>query len=164
MTTTTNVSVTTFPLTIDYRKPLAEMVRAGRYRYVNPDINPAHFPIEGDGEVQTEVILVHFDRYIESDDVIAELDEQGLVPAKIEHLLTLGGQHPDLQRQYSIVCLGSVWTGPLGVRRVPCLVWWDGGRMVSLYCGRMVSLYCWPDEWSRYCRFAAVRKLPVPTL
>lgn len=30
---------------------------------------------------------------------------------KIEHLLELGEQYPDLQRKISIVALGSVWKG-----------------------------------------------------
>jgi hypothetical protein len=157
MTTTTNASVTAYPITIDYRKTFDEMLKAGKYDYANQDITSKHFSITGEGEVQTELLLVHFDRDIESDDAMAELDRMGLEPARLEHATAFGEKHPDVQRQYPIVFLGSVWSGPDGFRRVPYLDRWSDGR--RLY------LDYWPDEWDRSCRFAAVRKvLPAAAL
>ncbi len=153
MTTTTNAAVTTYPVTIDYRKPLDEMVKAGRYNYANPDITAEHFSIQGEGEVAVELVLVHFDHNIESDDAVAELNRLGLEPARLEHACAFGEKYPDVQRQFPIVFLGSVWSDAFGDRHVPCLDDWSGRR--GLY------LDCWVGEWGRDYRFAAVRKVPA---
>jgi hypothetical protein len=153
MTTTINPAVTTYPVTIDYRKPLDEMVKAGKYDYANPDITAKHFPIQGDGEVAVELVFVHFDRYIESDDAVAELNRLGLEPARLEHACAFGKKYPDVQRQFPIVFLGSVWSGADGRRRVPCLGYWSGGRELGLGD--------WGGGWGRDYRFAAVRKVPA---
>lgn len=139
-----------FPVEVDYAKSLADMVKAGKYDYASDNIVAKNFPIEGTGVVETELVLVHFDRDIGSDAAIKELEQMGLVPCKIEHLLALGAKHPDLQREYPIICLGSSWVGSGGDRDVPYLSDWRAGRRLDLdWFG---------SRWGRYCRFAAVRK------
>lgn len=73
----------------------------------------------------------------------------GFRPALIEDLLALGAEYPELQKQFPIVALGSVWQDPGGRRRVPYLRW-DGG-------GRDLDLYWFGDDWDERWRFAAVR-------
>jgi hypothetical protein len=152
MTTPTNATVTTHPVTIDYRKSLDEMVKAGEYAYANPDITGEHFPIQGGGEVPIELILVHIDRNIGSDDAVAELSKMGLEPARLEHATAFGEKYPDVQNDFPILFFGSVWTDVRGSRLFPYLCRWDDGRRLSLVC--------WDDEWDRVDRFAAVRKVP----
>jgi hypothetical protein len=140
-------------LTKDPDAWLAGQIAAGQYGYANEHITAANFPIRGTGVVKSEIILVHLDRGISSDDAVAELDRLGLEPAKLEHATAFGAKYPDVQRKYSIVFLGASWVGSNGYRRVPCLV----------YChdGRELGLGWWRDGWGRGYRFAAVRKSPV---
>lgn len=129
---------------------LEEMVEAGKYDYANSNINSGNFPV---GEIQSqeeEVYLVHFDRSIGSEEVIRELDKMGLEPADIVQLLAIGEQYPELQRQFPIIALGSVWTRPGGSRYVPEL--WGGAAY------RELGLGWFEGDWNPYYRFAAVRK------
>ena len=140
----------------DYDVPLASMIAAGRYDYVNKNITAANFPITGTGKIVSVITLVSFHRDIGSDDAVAELAYLGFEPARIEHACAFGAQYPDVQRKFPIVFLGSVWEGPGAYRGVPCLLDWHEKRGLDLgYWGR----------WSRDDRFAAVRKvLPTPAL
>jgi len=149
-----------FPVSVDYtgltKDPdawLAGQIAAGQYGYANEHITAANFPISGTGVVESEIIFVHLDRDISSDDAVAELNRLGLEPAKLEHATAFGAKYPDVQREYPIVFLGSSWVLPSGDRRVPCLGGWDGGRRLGLRW--------WRDGWTRSYRFAAVRKSPV---
>lgn len=139
-----------YPITVNYSQTFEDMVKAGKYDDVYLHITAKNFPVSGDGQVNTEVLLVHFGRDIESDAAIRELGQMGMVPAKIEHLLALGAKYPDVQREFPIVCLGSAWMGLSDERVVPYLGFWDHGRRLNL------DYY--DDEWPDICRFAALRK------
>lgn len=95
-----------------------------------------------------ELVLVHFDRDIGSDQAIAELDKMGMVPPKIGHTCALGAQHSDLQKQFLIMCLGSVWTDADGDRNVPLGDWDDECWLYLNY---------WHGDWAGRCRFVVVR-------
>jgi len=145
-----------FPVTVDYARSLEQMILAGKYGYANSDITVANFPITGKGIVEEEIILVHFDRDISSDDAEKELATMGLEPARLEHATAFGAKYPDVQREYPIVFLGSVWTDPRGSRRVPYLSRWSDERRLCLDCRY--------GRWHRPFRFAAVRKVLVSAL
>lgn len=76
------------------------MIATGHYNHTNPDINDRNFPLQGEGEVPLDLILVHFNRDITSKDAIAELKQMGLRPATLPELLALGEKYPEEQRQY----------------------------------------------------------------
>ncbi len=138
-----------FPVTLDYGQSLDQMIAAGNYDYRNDYITAENFPVNGEGKVTTQLVLVHFNRDISSEGAIKEMGQMGLMPAKTEHLLAYGGQYwqrdPEL-----VVALGSSWVNPDDDRRVLCLGSWSAGRDLRLdWFGR---------EWNRHCRFAAVRK------
>ena len=137
-------------VTVDYGMSLADMIAAGRYDWTNSDITAKHFPVKGEGKAEVEIQLVHFDRVMGSDDVIRELDKMGLRPAAIEELLAFGAKYPDVQREFPIVALKSVWRSAFGYRYVACLSG-DGS-------GRDLHLRWFGFGWSEFCRFAAVRK------
>ena len=139
------------PITVDYSLSLAEMIAAGNYGYVNPNVVAANFLLTGSGAVDTKVILVHFNRYIGSDEVIAELSKSDLAPASIEHATAFAVQHPDVLRVFPIVFLGSVWASPDGRRRIPYIRDWGGGRGLGLGD--------WNVGWFRRYRFAGVHKV-----
>ena len=143
-------SLDTFSITVDYTRSLEEMVKAGKYNYVHEEISARHFPIEGNGTIETEVILVRFYRGVQNDEAIKKMEHMGLVPVKIEHLLALDAQHPDLPREDPIVCLGSVWVSRHGYHNFPYLGDWGGERGLCLD---------WDDDgWGGDCWFAAFRK------
>ena len=139
-----------YPITINYDLSLAEMIVAGQYGWVNDDITADHFPIQGEGQVEVGVELVHFNRSMESDDVLKEMDKAGLRPATLAELLAFGAKYPKKQKEFPIIALGSVWQDLFGYRSVPAL-WSDGVR-------RDLALDCFEFRWSEYFRFAAVRK------
>lgn len=129
-----------------------QMIAAGKYDWVNPDITQEHFPFQGQNRQQKEVTLFHFKRTMSSEDAISEIVKRGFQPANIEDLLALGSQYPDLQTQFVIGALGSVWQAPDGHRKVPCIGW--GGW------GRYLHLRWFESDWGEDCRFLAVRKIP----
>ena len=127
------------------------MVKSGKYQWVNHKITADNFPIQGKGEAQVDLVLVHFNRKIKkTEEVIAELDLMGLQPARIEHAMAFGEQYPDVQCDFPILFFGSVWIDPEGYRLVPYL-----GRANF----RRLSLRFWTDGWDHSCRFAAVHKV-----
>lgn len=127
---------------------LADMVAAGKYDWTNGDVNDDHFPPSVSNA--TEVVLIHFNRVISTKDAERELDEQGLRPATLPELLALGVSHPELQLQFPIVALGTVWSDRGGNRGVASLGQ-DGSE-------RYLYLHWFGHVWDENCRFAAVRK------
>ncbi len=137
------------PVTIDYSQSLNQMIKAGHYNFANFSINERNFPYErSSGLAGFKIELIHFNRNIGSDEAIKELDKMGLRPATLAELLALGAQHPDLQRQFPIVVLNSVWQRPFGLRYVPYL--WDDSDK------RNLNLNWFDDDWNASYRFAAV--------
>jgi hypothetical protein len=144
------LGITKYDVEVDYGLTVAKAVKAGRYDYVNPNITAQNFPAKRSDKAATTVELVHFDKYMPSDEAKAELDGMGLRPAELHELLVLGTTHPKLQRKFPIIALGSVWQGPDGSRSVTFL---DGyGSERYLYLSQVDS------DWFEHCRFAAVRK------
>lgn len=139
-----------FKVVVDYAKSLGEMILAGKYGLVNDDIVSNHFPIQGEGRKEVEITLFHFNRVISSDNAITEMTKTGYRPAFVEELLALGAAYKELQKQFPIVALGSVWRAPPGPRYVLSLRW-DGGE-------RYLTLDLFGLVWREFCRFAAVRK------
>lgn len=142
----------TYHLSIDYRQSLADMIASGHYDWKNDDINKKNFPVEGSEVVEVDALLIHLNRSINPDNTLKELDRMGYRPATLPELLAFGRQHPELQRQFPIIALGSVWQSPDGVCRVACLDGRDGGRDLRLFWfGTGLG-------WVGHCRFLAVRK------
>ena len=140
----------TFDITVDYNRSLVEMVKTGRYDWVNHNITAEHFPVKDEGNQELTITLFHFNRSIASGEVFSEMEKQDFRPAKIEELLALGEKYPELQKKFHIVALGSVWRNPNGYRRVPVLSW-DGVK-------RSLGLSWLGRDWSASWRFAALRK------
>jgi hypothetical protein len=58
--------------------------------------------------------------------------------------------HPELQRQFPIVALGSVWVNPVGGAYSPYLSSWFDTRELDLFLHDF--------DWADSCRFLAVGK------
>jgi len=159
-----------YRIAVDWNRSLAQMIEAGRYDWVNPDITRENFPLTPppaetsgpdagpyrtsgkNGDAETEALLVHYGKYMTTRAIEADLDRRGLRPATLAELLVLGEKHPDLQLRFSIVALGSFWVYRDGNRDVPCLFGYSGERELSLRWGDPVF------GWHGRYRFLAVRK------
>ena len=139
-------------LIVDYSKTVEKMIAAGKYDWKNSDITNKHFPLlaELSGQKTAVSKLFHFNRGISSDDVISEMDKAGYRPATLPELLALGEIQPDLQRQFPIIALGSIWHVTGGRRFVSCL------RVAGVE--RELDLLWFGYVWDARCRFLGVRK------
>jgi hypothetical protein len=105
---------------------LTDAISAGRYDYVNSDINAHNFKSSGAIVVATELTLYQPEccsaNGIDNDTAIQRLCEAHLRPANLQDLLAFGETHPEVFPTYGIVALGSVGTGAGGARLVPLLL------------------------------------------
>lgn len=138
---------------VNYSLSLEGMIAAGNYDWANDDITPKRFPLKGEGEVEFEDTVFHFDRDITSEEAVklitAADSKNPWEPGKIENLLAYGAKNPEEQRKFPIIGLGSVCK-VLGYRDVPFLY-----RSAS---ERELFLGWWDGDWGAFCRFLAVRK------
>ena len=143
-------------LTVDHTQPLPQMIADCGCNWNNPDITADKFPVVGEGIVAYEWKLFHFNRDISSDDAktAIEADDPAnpWAPAGLPQLLKYGANHPDEQRKFPIVALGSV--ARVGLPRlVPYLGRFDAKRSLSLRG--------WGGDWRAVCRFLAVRPVKL---
>lgn len=135
-------------LVVDYSLSLKKMIEDGKYDWVNKDITQKNFPTKREGKVNITIELFFFDRYIDSQVAIKRIGQWGCRPARIEELCAIGAEYPDLQRQFSILALGTV-RNLNGNLCVPVL---DG------IVDRTLNLERFDDSWHDDYRFAAVRQ------
>src|SRR3989344_3188999 len=140
----------TYPLVVNYGISVEDAVEAGRYDWTNSDITSRNFPTERNGTAEVAVELIHFNRHVSTDEALRELDRMGYRPAELHELLAFGEKHPEVQREFPVVALGSVWRGRDGRRVVPGL---DGGGSE-----RYLRLGWFGSDWGGLYRCAAVRK------
>lgn len=145
-----SVATNVFRVMINYDLSVEDAVKAGKYDWKDNNILSKNFPSKREGMIEAEIILVHFNCDMDSDDALRELNKQGLRPAELPELTAFGAKYPDVQRDFPIIALASVWQSPRGFRGVPYLCRDSGARFLSLF---------WFDSrWSSRCRFAALRK------
>lgn len=140
-------------LNVDYTKTIEQAIADGQYDWKNGDITSKNFPISPEmagKKVEVATKLFHFNRDISSDDVISEMNKDGYRPATLMELLVMGFLFPELQRQFPIVAVGSVWRSAGDGRDVPCL------RVNG--SGRGLNLYWFDGGWGAHYRFLGVRK------
>ncbi len=101
-------------------------------------------------KVEVSAKLFHFNRDISSGDAISEMDKTGYRPATLMELLVLGFLFPEMQRQFPIVALGSLWRIAGSFRVVPSLG--VGGSR------RELDLHWFDNDWDAHSRFLGVRK------
>jgi hypothetical protein len=140
----------TYPVAVNYDLSVEDAVKAGDYQAVNADINAQHFSWTRRGQAELDILLIRFEHRMSSEDVLHALEADGLRPAELPELLAFGAAHPEVQRKFSVVGLGSVWKDRKGYRNVPCL--YEASE------GRYLDLHWWDDGWYTYSRFVAVRK------
>jgi len=142
-----------FHLVVDYTPSLSDLIALGGFDWVNPDITAEHFSAKGKGKQKVKVELWHPNKYFSNgDEVIAELKtaKPGYRFATLWELLTLAIAQPDLQRQFPIAALGSIWLLAAGGRLFVYL--YRGGFERFLHLSRLEVDF--DDSW----RFAVVRE------
>ena len=144
--------IETYTVVLDYDMPLADMIEAGDYSWVNRDIIVENFPINERESGEVELHLVHFSRYMSTREVFTELDKLRLRPAELPELLALGAAHPTLQQEYPLAALGSEWVRPSGRLYAPFLNGYDETRHLNL------SWDAHDGQWDDCDRFVAVSK------
>jgi len=141
-------------LTVDYDQSLHQMIAAGHYDWINSDITSERFAVVGEGIVQFEWKIFHFDCDMLSEKAVGAIQSADVTnpwkPARIEHLLAFGAKHLEEQRRYPILALGSVALVH-GVPYVPCL-------SPEVCARRHLSLPWRHSGWNRCCRFLAARE------
>lgn len=138
-------------LTVDYCQSLQQMIVSGNYGWTNSDITENNFPLPTeflDKKITVSTKLFHFNRDISSEDVIFEMEKVGYRPATLPELLALGKTYPELQKDFRIVALGSIWDA-YGLRGVPIL---DSGRE------RWLNLGWFGNGWVNRHRFFGICK------
>ncbi|MBI2484128.1 hypothetical protein HYV71_03010, partial [Candidatus Uhrbacteria bacterium] len=144
-------TLTSYSITIRHGDNFAKRLKSlGCGKNVNKDITEKNFPVAMDkakGNEKGEVVLAHFNRYISSEKVIDILAKLGYRPGTFEELVAFGADHPEIQRQFPIVALGTVVSVD-GERGVPGL--WDGSG------GRFLGLGRFGGGWPSDYRFLAV--------
>ena len=140
-------------LIVDYTKTVEQAVADCEFNFANSDINAKNFPISLEmigTKVEISSKLYHFNRGMGSEDVIKEMDKENCRPAVLMEALALAAAHPELQKQFPIIALGSVWCDSSGSRQVPYLG-------VGAY-DRKLYLDDFGLDWAARCRFLGVRK------
>jgi len=141
-------------VTVDYDMPSDQMIAAGNYdSHFNISASDIkNFTVTNSGKIEVLFQLVNFnDHPIESADVLTELDALGLRPATLQEMLAFGAKLPEIQRQFPIIALGSVYKqASSGYSYVPCL---DGDTD-----RRVLHMEKYLNVWYIYYRFLAVPK------
>jgi len=70
-------------IVINFGLGLEGMKKAGKYDWVDPDINEERVKLEGTGEVEEDVVLLDLGREISTNDAEAEILARGLEPSTI---------------------------------------------------------------------------------
>ena len=136
---------------VDYNQSLREMIEAGKYDWVNNNIIQENFPVQGEGVQKVELVLIHLNGRMKTKQVLEEFEKQNLRLSRLPELLAFGAKYPNIQKQFRIIALGSVWVNSSGDYRVPYLGGFQGGN------GRSLRLGWGRNGWGNIWRFLAAR-------
>jgi hypothetical protein len=137
-------------IAVDFGTSLPDMIAAGTYDRVDPDITPEKFLSVATGTKKFRTKVFGFDRSISSEDAVGAMKGEGFAPASHLHGVAFGATFPDEQRKYQIACLGS-FALMYGRRRVVYL--YKYGRE------RFLGLYGWDGPWAGRWRFLGVQEV-----
>jgi len=128
----------------------SELIRRGKYNWVNDQITDERFPIAEHAPTPRKIELVEFDYDPTSEEVLKDFRRRGLKRPTYEDGLYLGIQHPEEQKKRPIVFLHEPVQGSDGSLRVLVLHGRSGERRLRLgwfYGG-----------WGRGYVFAGIRE------
>lgn len=122
------------------------LIDQGDFSWIDQRVTEENFPLGSYVRAEREMLIVHCDRFIESDEVLNLLKENKLRSADVEDLLTFTATFPAYE--FPLVLLGSRWFD------------WDEGMLYVLFprqtcCGRHLGLAPYAYPWPPICRFLA---------
>lgn len=109
------------------------MIEAGHYDETDDDIIADNFPSSGSGTVELDCVLVHLDRDASTEEVESEIAKLGLRPARLEELLAFGEAYPEVQQEFSVVALASLWVDSRSDRHFAYLDSYTSERHLALH-------------------------------
>lgn len=139
------------PLTVDYTRTVEQAVDNGGYELKSGKITDNNFPVPSallGKRIDVIAKFFYFGKMTKTREVVAKMDKDDYHPAAPMELLTLGLLYPNLQKQFPIIALDSVWnhndkTFVLGLGS-------DGyNREVDIFH----SFLCWAER----CRFLGIK-------
>ena len=110
-----------YPVRINYKLTLSQMIALGNYKIVDSDILAENFPLINSGQTDVDLAVFLFDRRISTAEITIQMGLENCDPAKIEHLLAYGAKYPEMQKQFPISALCSVWRISINLYMVPTL-------------------------------------------
>lgn len=148
-----------YSVAVDYSKTLVQMIQTGQYVRFDGEITAEHFPITGKGKEKVNLQLVHLNREVRSGEALSELNRRGLRPATLPELLAFGAKYPELQREFTILALGSVWAKPSDFQGViPVKDFLSVAYLDEDDGNRCLSLRWYGNVWYAEVRYLAVSK------
>jgi len=143
------------PISVNYGRSIEDWVEACQCDNSSSDITSEHFPTERQGIAEVVVEIVRFFQPISTEDALKEFARRGLRPAELKELLAFSEKHPNVQREFSILALGSVWKNQENRHLAPCLEGDPAWRSIGT---RWLNGDTWEGGESDECptRFAAV--------
>lgn len=139
-----------FRLIVGQHKTMEEAVKAGKYDWVNDDINSRNFPVRPRPVGKRIIELIEFDHDTTSKEALAEAEKRGLERPVYGDAFDFGEQFLEKQRERPIVFLNEPWQIPYGCL---CVLVLDGSSVE-----RRLSLSRFDRGWPRHYVFAFVRK------
>ncbi len=135
-------------ITIGGDQQVEDLIAAGKYDRVDDPISDATLPTGQTDPVAVDLTLLklHYDFHSKEQALVA-LEAKGLVPARIEHVLALGAQHPEfyVYNDGAIIFLGSTFKNTDGKDQVPArdVVFSQELRLLHIEDPLLVG----PDDW-----------------
>jgi hypothetical protein len=142
-----------FPLVLEPRRPLRDLVAAARFDAVAPRFWEVRFRIAPEaGPVQDWIVRVG--RRIPQAELLDVLREARFEPDRLLALLDFGRRYPDVQRLAPVVALGEAADDGA----VPILSGTPSGRSLSLsWRAREPLIEARRDVWATECLFLCRR-------
>lgn len=145
----TEIKTRVLEVTIDPKRTVEEWVKAGNYNYANPSLTTANFgqflTVRQDGTepYKAKVVAFCLGRAATIERAKRTCLRLGLKPIGFEHEAAVGEQHPELQRELTLlVNPDAVWVHPDLYRDVSCLAGHPDYRSFDLG----VAGYEWDDR------------------
>ncbi len=106
---------------VDANQGFNQLKKLGVYDFIDPNLNEKNFSIANKTNRNVKAGILNFGKTVTYAESVSVLEKLFLSSMVTEEILTLGIKYPDLQRQHSIVALGSYFEDFHQQFRIPLL-------------------------------------------